>query len=116
MKASTLASKSVKRIEQSILNQEEKLKKLMAAPTDDGITFEESGIDYLVIDEAHKCRNLGVATTVDDLKKESSREAALLEGRIQVVGARAVSFGAVGRMMGAGPASAATTAAAREWA
>jgi N12 class adenine-specific DNA methylase len=87
MKASTLASKSVKQIEQSILNQEEKLKKLMAAPTDDGITFEESGIDYPVIDEAHGYRNLEVATIVDDLRKESSREAALLEGRIQVVSA-----------------------------
>jgi hypothetical protein len=53
MKASTSASKSAKQIEQSILNQEKKLKELMAAPTADGITFEESGIDYLLIDTAH---------------------------------------------------------------
>jgi predicted helicase len=52
-KASTLASQSVKQIEQGILNQEEKFKELMAASTDDGITVGESGIDYLVVDEVH---------------------------------------------------------------
>ena len=82
MKSSTLANKSVKQIEKSILDQEEKLKALLDAPSDAGITFEESGIDYLVIDEAHGYKNLEVATSVDDLKKGSSRKAALLEAKL----------------------------------
>lgn len=46
-------------------NMEAKLKKLLdAGAKDDGLTFEELGIDALYVDEAHEFKNLAFATSM----------------------------------------------------
>ncbi|UUL78008.1 hypothetical protein NG819_21905 (plasmid) [Pseudarthrobacter sp. Fe7] len=44
-------SSIIKRLEKAVLAQEEALKAKLDAPADPGISFEETGIDYLVVDE-----------------------------------------------------------------
>lgn len=66
---SSLSDKSVKRLEKAMAVAEEKLKAMMDLPQDEGVSWEETGIDYLCIDEAHKYKNLTVITKVSDLAK-----------------------------------------------
>ena len=49
---------TVKRLEGALARAEERLKKLTDGAKDPGITFEETGIDYLIVDEAHGYKNL----------------------------------------------------------
>lgn len=62
-------TKPVKGLEKAVVNAEEKLKRVLDFPTDPGITFEQSGIDYLCVDEAHGYKNAEVLSAVDDLGK-----------------------------------------------
>ena len=48
---------SVKRIQKRLLQAENKLKGLVDK-TGSGVTFEDTGIDYLFIDETHNYKNL----------------------------------------------------------
>lgn len=66
---SALSSKSVKRLEADIAKAEERLKAMIDIPQDEGVSWEETGIDYLCVDEAHKFKNLTVITKVADLNK-----------------------------------------------
>ncbi|MFV0433830.1 MAG: hypothetical protein ACK5LO_07620 [Leucobacter sp.] len=66
---SELSAQSVKRLEQQLSMQEEKLKFLMDLPHDSGVTWEETGIDYLCVDEGHFFKNLTVVSKVGDLSK-----------------------------------------------
>ncbi len=67
--SSTLSEKSVKRLEKQLATQEEKLKRMMDLPHDEGVSWEETGIDYICVDEAHLFKNLTVLSKVDDLAK-----------------------------------------------
>lgn len=49
---------SVKKLEQIKTSMDTKLKTLLDAPKDDVVTFEELGIDELIVDEAHMFKNL----------------------------------------------------------
>ena len=49
---------SVKKLEQIKMGIETKLKTLLDSPKDDVVTFEELGVDELIIDEAHMFKNL----------------------------------------------------------
>lgn len=49
---------SVKKLEQMKTSMENKLKNLLDAPKDDVVTFEELGVDELIVDEAHMFKNL----------------------------------------------------------
>lgn len=66
---SSLSENSVKKLESQIAKAQERLKEMMDLPQDEGVSWEETGIDYLCIDEAHKYKNLTVITKVDDLGK-----------------------------------------------
>ncbi len=66
---SELSGKSVKRLEKELASAEERLKKLLDIPHDEGVSWEETGIDYLCVDEAHLFKNLTVLSKVDDLAK-----------------------------------------------
>ena len=58
----------VKNLERIKKSRKEKLKKLMAEETKDTlITFEELGVDYLFIDEAHYYKNLSVFTKMNNV-------------------------------------------------
>ncbi|ORJ54338.1 helicase-related protein [Mycobacterium simiae] len=62
------ADRSKKRIELAIKSAQNRLEKLLAANTKDaGLRFEESGCDYLMIDEAHTYKNLGRTCNIEEL-------------------------------------------------
>lgn len=58
IKAETNDGLSVKKLEQIKTSMETKLKTLLDAPKDDVVTFEELGVDELIVDEAHMFKNL----------------------------------------------------------
>lgn len=66
---SSLSEKSVKRLEGDLAKAQERLKAMVDLPQDEGVSWEETGIDYLCIDEAHKFKNLTVISKVGDLGK-----------------------------------------------
>jgi N12 class adenine-specific DNA methylase len=59
-------SRSVKQVEKAILAEEERLKAKMDRVKDPGVTFEETGIDYLVVDELHDYKNLLTPSNIQD--------------------------------------------------
>ena len=58
IKAETNDSLSVKKLEQIKTSMDTKLKSLIDRPKDDVVTFEELGVDELIVDEAHLFKNL----------------------------------------------------------
>ena len=58
IKAESNDSLSVKKLEQIITSTETKLKTLLDSPKDDVVTFEELGVDEIIVDEAHMFKNL----------------------------------------------------------
>lgn len=57
-------SMSVKRIEKAVQRAEERYKKVLDRPRDPGLTFEETGIDYVCMDEAHMVKNLATTSNI----------------------------------------------------
>lgn len=68
---------TVKQIEKKILAAEEKQKKKLEIARDakSGLTFEETGIDYLLVDEAHMYKNLMTVSSIPDAQIEGSQQA-----------------------------------------
>ncbi|VBA62314.1 helicase [Mycobacterium attenuatum] len=65
---SAQSDSSKKRIELAIKTAKARLEKLLAAGTKDtGLRFEESGCDYLMIDEADTYKNLGRTCNIEEL-------------------------------------------------
>ena len=58
IKAESNEGLSVKKLEQMKTSMDTKLKTLLDSPKDDVVTFEELGIDELIVDEAHMFKNL----------------------------------------------------------
>lgn len=73
---------SVKQIEKSILQLEESYKKKLDQPRDPGITFESTGIDYLMIDELHMYKNLATDSNIPDARIGGSKKAADLHAKL----------------------------------
>jgi N12 class adenine-specific DNA methylase len=66
----------LKRLEAAKLQAEERVKKMLAGDRKDpGITFEQTGIDYLFMDEAHHHKNLFRPSNVPDLALVGDRAA-----------------------------------------
>ncbi|MBQ5564949.1 MAG: hypothetical protein IIT39_16375, partial [Clostridia bacterium] len=57
----------IKQAEKTKANLETKLQKLLDSPKDDTVTFEELGIDKLIVDEAHLFKNLFLATKMQNV-------------------------------------------------
>ena len=58
-------SMSVKQMEKQLLAREERIKKLMdTSAKDAGLTFEATGVDYVVYDEAHGVKNLSTPSRI----------------------------------------------------
>jgi N12 class adenine-specific DNA methylase len=55
---------TVKKLETKLQAEEERMKKLMDTAPDPGLTFEETGVDYLFVDEAHDYKNLRTVTNI----------------------------------------------------
>ncbi len=58
IKAESNESLSVRKLEQIKTNMEKKLTALLDSPKDNIVTFEELGVDQLIVDEAHMFKNL----------------------------------------------------------
>lgn len=86
---------SVKRLEKKVMGLQGKLRELLQQERkDDGLTFDRSGIDYLVIDEAHLFKNLAFATRIQAAGGGGSKRAADLDMKLWVIrerGGRAVA-------------------------
>jgi hypothetical protein len=92
-------SSIIKRLEKAVLAQEEALKAKLDAPADPGISFEETGIDYLVVDELHDYKNLRTPSNIPGAAIQGSARASDLhmkteflrqrEGRRVITGATA---------------------------
>jgi hypothetical protein len=88
---------SVKRLERRIAQMEETYKKLLAQHTkDDGVRFEETGIDYLFVDEAHAYKNRRVDSSIDGVANVGSQRAQDLDSKLWALrrahGTRVVTF------------------------
>lgn len=60
-------TRMVKRMETALLNQEERMKKALDQRRDTGLTFEQLGIDYLMVDELHDYKNMRVVSSIRDV-------------------------------------------------
>jgi len=88
---------SVKRLERRIAQMEETYKRLLAEHTkDDGVRFEETGVDYLFVDEAHAYKNRRVDSSIDGVAGGGSQRAQDLDAKLWALrrlhGPRVVTF------------------------
>src|SRR5690606_6867429 len=88
---------SVKRLERRIAQMEETYKRLLSEHTkDDGVRFEETGIDYLFVDEAHAYKNRRVDSSIDGVANTGSQRAQDLDSKLWALrrmhGPRVVTF------------------------
>lgn len=74
---------SIKRIEKRVAAQEERAKKRLDRRTDPGVSFELTGIDYLVVDEMHLFKNLNTVSNIQDAAIDGSKKATDLEMKIE---------------------------------
>lgn len=66
---------TVKRMEKALARLEEKQKRLLDVPRDPGITFEATGIDYLIVDELHDYKNLATVSRIPDANIDGAQRA-----------------------------------------
>ena len=65
---------TVKQIEAAKKRLQSHLEELMASPKDDVVTFEQLGVDSLMVDEAHEFKNLAVTTKMQNVAGISTSE------------------------------------------
>ncbi|WP_254707654.1 helicase-related protein [Rhodococcus pyridinivorans] len=87
---------TVKQIEQAIKSTEARVEKIIAAKaTDEGLTFEQSGADFLFIDESHDYKNLTRPSNSADLAvTNGSQRATDLEMKAKYLREKARALGA----------------------
>lgn len=75
-------SLSVKRVEAALERAEQRLEKKLDVVKDVGITFEQTGIDYLFIDEAHGYKNLRTPSHIEGVAIDGSARATDLDMKL----------------------------------
>lgn len=89
-------NRGVKAIESRKKTQQARLEKVVAAADDTNLTFEDTGIDYLAVDEAHLFKNLHVSTSIAGAQIDGSLKAADLDMKLDYLratyGARVVTL------------------------
>ena len=65
---------SVKQMEATKKRLQSHLEELMDSPKDDVVTFEQLGVDSLMVDEAHEFKNLAVTTKMQNVAGISTSE------------------------------------------
>lgn len=87
---------TVKRLEKLLARAEERQKRLLDVERDDGVSFEECGIDYLFVDEAHAFKRLTFATHIEGISGAGSQRASDMHMKLEVLrdrhGPRVVTF------------------------
>lgn len=77
-------TQSIKNAEKTLQKREEKLKATIAGiDRDPGLTFEQTGIDYLIVDEAHHYKNLATPSAVPGAAIAGSDRATDLHMKIE---------------------------------
>ena len=76
-------SMTVKKMEARLQAREEKMKARLDRPVDPGITFEQTGIDYLIVDELHDFKNLDTPSNISDAAIDGSKRASDLHAKIE---------------------------------
>ena len=87
-KAVASGSRSVKRMERQLAVMEERLKAKLDRRRDAGVTFEETGIDYLCVDELHDYKNLTVVSNIEGVARTGSQRATDLDMKIHLLRGR----------------------------
>ncbi len=76
---------TVKRVEKALLRQQAALQSRLDGKVDPGITFEQTAIDYLMIDELHDYKNLRTQSNIRDAAIDGAlRQTRVLEGLLEV--------------------------------
>ncbi|ALG86476.1 helicase [Gordonia phthalatica] len=74
---------SVKRIQRKLLQLENKVKVRIDVGRDAGVCFEDTGIDYVVVDEMHLYKNLATDSNIADAAIEGSNRASDLHMKLE---------------------------------
>lgn len=74
---------SVKRIQRKLLQLENKVKARIDTDRDAGVCFEDTGIDYVVVDEMHMYKNLATDSNISDAAIEGSNRASDLHMKLE---------------------------------
>ena len=77
------SKRSIKKLETAIEKMRQRQAQLLDMPHDDGITFEQLGISYLIYDEAHALKNLGLPTNIQGLAVKPSKRATDTEMKLR---------------------------------
>jgi phage shock protein A len=88
---------SIKRLERRIAQLEQTYQRLLATHTkDDGIRFEETGVDYLFVDESHLFKNRRVDSAINGMSHPGSQRAQDLDAKLWALrrqhGPRVITF------------------------
>ncbi|HET9893757.1 MAG TPA: hypothetical protein VFQ44_02375 [Streptosporangiaceae bacterium] len=75
-------SRTVKRIEAAMLRARQRSRAKLDSRKDPGLTFEETGIDYLFVDEAHRYKNLRTPSAIADAGIDGSLRATDLDAKL----------------------------------
>jgi N12 class adenine-specific DNA methylase/SAM-dependent methyltransferase len=79
---------TVKLIEKQIARREQDLKAKLDAPRDPGISFESTGLDYVLCDEAHDFKNLKTDSNIRDASITGSKRAQDLHMKLEYLRSR----------------------------
>lgn len=75
---------TVKALEKMLVRAEERHARLLDERRDDGgVTFEATGIDYLIVDEAHRYKNLYFPTRIQSVAGAASKRAEDLDMKLR---------------------------------
>ena len=90
------SKRMIKKMETRMLMREQRLRKKLDRARDGGICWEQTGIDYLFIDEAHDYKNLDTRSNNQELDIDGSGRASDLEMKLDYLrtthGRRVVTF------------------------
>lgn len=75
-------SPSVKRVQRMLLAARERVKAKLDSATDPGVTFEQTGIDQVCVDEAHLFKNLRTPSNIAGAAIEGSQRAQDLDMKL----------------------------------
>lgn len=76
-------TKTTKELQERVEALEQDIKKLMANPSPAGISFEETGIDYLCVDEMHEFKNLKTPSAIRGASIGGSKKATNLHSVVE---------------------------------
>ena len=78
-------TQTVKRLEAQLIRSEERLKRTLDRRRDVGVTFEQTGIDYLCVDELHDYKNLTIVSNIEGVARAGSQRATDFDMKLHVL-------------------------------